>query len=78
MEDKTKQEGIQKLDADELEQAAGGILLFDALQAARSIKKSRKPGAGSVKKEGILTGVIDGFSDRVDQVKERLDKFGKG
>jgi hypothetical protein len=77
MEEKNGQEKIQKLDVDELEQAAGGAIWFDALEAGKGIKKSKKQAAESEKKPGPVAGAVGGISSGAEKIKERLEKFAR-
>lgn len=76
-EEKKGQEEIQKLNMDELEQAAGGAIWYDALEAAKGIKRGRKETDDSEKKPGPVAGAISGISNGAGKVKERLDKFAR-
>lgn len=77
MEEKKGQEEIRKLDIDELEQTAGGAIWYDALEAAKGIKRGGKDSDDSEKKPGPVAGAISGLSNGTGKVKERLDRFAR-
>lgn len=81
MEEKKEQVEIQKLDMDDLEQAAGGAIWYDALAAAKGVRrrqeKDNPPEPDPVKKQGVVSDAISGISSGAGKIKERLDKIAR-